>query len=427
MPRLAKLVNNHTRVSARARLVSDTPPGPPSTQPDAHPLAVRHAREIASPGFLTHVLSHERADSWLWVKKRGGQPMTLADELTDAISAEPAGAVPAVDVHLLGDDPEADAGMLNLVLAIYQRYSETRFKQRVRRIELNGELERARSQSAAAVRQLDDFRKANNVAGVKQAYDEAMAQVAPQATRRTKVVEALRKADREAVSLRKDLSKAKDDLWRVRRQLDHAREQRDYLRAHPTSPAETWQQNLRAKEREVWELDRLWRRLDNRVDRLDDEVADVEAIVARLVRERDKLDAEIARVVGDLPERWEQLRSQVEQLAIAARAAGEHQARLQAESAELPSLESLDDATSYAVVLQRARDAEPVAQPRAVRLAAIEALGELGDARAIGPLIDALDSDDREFRTSAAMALHRITGENVGTDPVRWREWRRKP
>jgi len=54
---------------------------------------------------------------------------------------------------------------------------------------------------------------------------------------------------------------------------------------------------------------------------------------------------------------------------------------------------------------------------RIVRQAAAEALGELGDARAVGPLIVALQDGDVEVRRAAAWALGEI-GDARAVDPL---------
>ena len=57
--------------------------------------------------------------------------------------------------------------------------------------------------------------------------------------------------------------------------------------------------------------------------------------------------------------------------------------------------------------------------------AAADALGAIGDTRAIMPLIDALADRDVEFY--AHNALITITGENPGRDPETWRKWAAGP
>jgi HEAT repeat protein len=58
-----------------------------------------------------------------------------------------------------------------------------------------------------------------------------------------------------------------------------------------------------------------------------------------------------------------------------------------------------------------------------VRRYAARSLGELRATRAIKPLIDALD--DKGFRATAAAAegLRKITGQDLGLDPEKWRKW----
>lgn len=53
-----------------------------------------------------------------------------------------------------------------------------------------------------------------------------------------------------------------------------------------------------------------------------------------------------------------------------------------------------------------------------------EALGKIGDPRAIAPLMSLLDKDmDPEFHETIATALTTLTGQNFGTDVRRWRSW----
>jgi hypothetical protein len=65
------------------------------------------------------------------------------------------------------------------------------------------------------------------------------------------------------------------------------------------------------------------------------------------------------------------------------------------------------------------------------------ALGEIGNSRAVGPLIGALESDvargkvDPTARQTKSIpeivaALRKLTGEDFGYDPRRWRDWHSK-
>ncbi len=57
----------------------------------------------------------------------------------------------------------------------------------------------------------------------------------------------------------------------------------------------------------------------------------------------------------------------------------------------------------------------------AVVWAAIQSLGEIGDERAIEPLIGLLESG--HISEVVARSLARITGEDLGEDPATWRKW----
>ena len=61
-----------------------------------------------------------------------------------------------------------------------------------------------------------------------------------------------------------------------------------------------------------------------------------------------------------------------------------------------------------------------------VRAYAAEALGKIGDERAVEPLIAALRDNDATVRSIAAKALERITGQNFGSNYVKWRRWWRR-
>ena len=58
-----------------------------------------------------------------------------------------------------------------------------------------------------------------------------------------------------------------------------------------------------------------------------------------------------------------------------------------------------------------------------VRLAAVWALRELKDPRAVEPLITALKDEEYMVRFWAAEALEEITGKNFGQDEAKWRDW----
>lgn len=59
-----------------------------------------------------------------------------------------------------------------------------------------------------------------------------------------------------------------------------------------------------------------------------------------------------------------------------------------------------------------------------VRAKAARALGKIGDKRAVEPLIAALEDERSYVRKQAAEALSKITGEDLGKDLRAWREWR---
>jgi hypothetical protein len=58
-----------------------------------------------------------------------------------------------------------------------------------------------------------------------------------------------------------------------------------------------------------------------------------------------------------------------------------------------------------------------------VRIEAADALGYLGDPRAVDPLIEALGDDVGMVRSWAEASLFQLTGKVFGRDPGRWRHW----
>jgi hypothetical protein len=94
------------------------------------------------------------------------------------------------------------------------------------------------------------------------------------------------------------------------------------------------------------------------------------------------------------------------------------------------SLEVRQAAVVTLGVLGDERAAEPLfgllADPR-LGASAAEALANIGSARAVEPLIDALALMSAQGRPAdadrTAAALRRLTGQNLGDDPARWRQW----
>jgi HEAT repeat protein len=56
-----------------------------------------------------------------------------------------------------------------------------------------------------------------------------------------------------------------------------------------------------------------------------------------------------------------------------------------------------------------------------VRSTAAKALGNIGDIRAVEPLIDALEDQNEIVRWYATQALENITGESLGDDAAEWK------
>ncbi len=77
----------------------------------------------------------------------------------------------------------------------------------------------------------------------------------------------------------------------------------------------------------------------------------------------------------------------------------------------------ITDIDSYKKAIKKAKDADSVIFKRgelgAIRLVAIDALGQIGDTRAVESLLKALNSEDRWIRRSAARALEGIDDERI--------------
>lgn len=57
------------------------------------------------------------------------------------------------------------------------------------------------------------------------------------------------------------------------------------------------------------------------------------------------------------------------------------------------------------------------------RRRAAQVLGNLGNQRAVAPLIDLLEDEDEEVRDAAAKSLESLTNQQLGTDAEAWRQW----
>jgi hypothetical protein len=58
-----------------------------------------------------------------------------------------------------------------------------------------------------------------------------------------------------------------------------------------------------------------------------------------------------------------------------------------------------------------------------VRLAAVNVLGKIGGKEAIGPLIDVLSDKDENIAYFASQNLARLTGQSFGVQPTKWTQW----
>jgi len=83
----------------------------------------------------------------------------------------------------------------------------------------------------------------------------------------------------------------------------------------------------------------------------------------------------------------------------------------------------ITDIDSYKEAIKKAVDADRVIFKRGelggIKLVVIDALGQIGDIRAVEPLLKALESEDRWIRRSAARALEEMNDERV-IQPLMW-------
>ena len=77
----------------------------------------------------------------------------------------------------------------------------------------------------------------------------------------------------------------------------------------------------------------------------------------------------------------------------------------------------ITDIDSYKKAIKKAADADRVIFKRgelgAIKLSAIDALGEIGDVRAVEPLLKALESEDRWIRRAVAKALEEMNDKRI--------------
>jgi HEAT repeat protein len=84
----------------------------------------------------------------------------------------------------------------------------------------------------------------------------------------------------------------------------------------------------------------------------------------------------------------------------------------------IAALQNTDDPLIVDPLIEALRDESMDISEQASRK-----LGKMKDPRAIGPLIQALEKAHERDRRVIAEALTAITGENLGEDPVKWRDW----
>lgn len=83
----------------------------------------------------------------------------------------------------------------------------------------------------------------------------------------------------------------------------------------------------------------------------------------------------------------------------------------------------ITDVNSYKKAIKKAADADRVTFKRGelggIKLVVINALGQIGDIRALEPLLKALESDDKWIRRAAATALEEMNDEQI-IEPFMW-------
>ena len=62
-------------------------------------------------------------------------------------------------------------------------------------------------------------------------------------------------------------------------------------------------------------------------------------------------------------------------------------------------------------------------EDRWVRWGAVRALGEIRDPRAVEPLLASLKDEDMHIQWAAVVVLEQMTGKPFGEDPIKWQEW----
>ncbi len=413
----------------------------PGTQPDpdgevgtADPVRA-HAERISTEPFLAELLGNERAGNWLWVRRHREaaasgaavpSPRELAGQLDSATSAGPSPEPNQLIVRVEGPDGPSAVEMVNLVMAIYQSQTEKRFKQRAELLDLNARLGQARGELADRQRALDEFGRANNVAEVQRLYEAAANQAGPLLKERDRLRAELARAHAAANNLQADLDRAQRMSDQRLNELHAARTQLALVQANPTNPLAAWQQRVTQLQDLVRNLENDWLRRQREIDRLAPTVARAQTAADRVAERVTAIEFRIDAIFGDIDDRYVALKEQIKPLADAAQAAYQAAEALAAKAAKLPPIGELESADSFALVVARAGAAEPGTQPLAVRLAAVEALGRLGDQSrnvAVAPLIDLLTDADPSLRAAAADALTRITGQALGADPAKWRAW----
>lgn len=94
----------------------------------------------------------------------------------------------------------------------------------------------------------------------------------------------------------------------------------------------------------------------------------------------------------------------------------------------LEALGKMEDTSAVVTIIKALEmghnDTRMAAARYDTRMAAAEALGEIGDFRAIKPLIDVLNSNfEYSLGTEAKSSLEKITHEDFGKDTLKWKKW----
>jgi hypothetical protein len=381
-----------------------------------------HAAQVRSGRFLTAILSHRRAHEWGWVRTHNAaaNPPALLDRLRSALTSRPLGGAD-FEVTLRGDDPSVTP-MLSLLMTLYERDARTRAEQRALRIDCETRLPRARTALADGRQLLDGFLRTSNLPAVRAEYEARRNRAAPLLERKKDAESDLADAERDQDDAESDLKDARDKRDEITSDLKSARDSLAYwLNRRPIGVIDpNVERQIDYYEGRVRDLTHDLAEQQRRVDRAREALSDAEDEVDDAEDDVEDLEARIQRIMGDAGTRYLALQARHTQLTRAVRDAQTAVDSLQRALAGLPPMSQLAAADTRVRVVRRPAGTRPAAEPLAVRLAVLAALGRIGDLRAAPALVRQLRNPDPRLHAPAAAALKQITGKDFGTDPARW-------